>query len=54
MTTVSKHFASLSFEEFKAYIEKYPHITKDVEKLYEECGGVLPKKKVKKPKEEET
>jgi hypothetical protein len=51
MTTVNKQLGTLTFKEFKAYIEQYPHITDDIEKLYIAAGGKLPDKKVK-PKEE--
>ena len=48
ITTVSKELAALPFEEFKAYIEQYSHITEKAEKLYVAAGGKLPEKKVKK------
>jgi hypothetical protein len=44
MTTVNKQLGTLSFEEFKAYIGQYSHITDDVKKLYVDAGGELPKK----------
>ena len=53
MTTVRKELIELPFEEFKAYILRYSHITESPEKLYADNGGELPKKgKGKKEGEE--
>jgi hypothetical protein len=43
-TTISKDLVALPFDEFKAYIEKYTHITESAESLYVAAGGILPKK----------
>ena len=52
MTTINPALANLKFEEFKVYIEQYPHITEDAEALYVAAGGKPPKKKETKEKGE--
>ena len=49
--TISKDMKELSFDEFKAFIEKVMP-GEDAEKIWVDNGGVLPKEPKKTKKEE--